>query len=267
MQSFQQFYKSRCYETPNGLKPHFWQVKKIDFTAPTLFNDDTKSLAENSSVVTAISKIIALGLLLEIPVGEFVLEATKLDIPKEPFLMENLKANIADEGSHYKGFNLARRYTCNEHIAEAQLITNRFMELQCNPIEVAQALETGVFLVTLGYLRIAGGKGLYDMAYQIAKDEFRHIAVNRGYLALKNLPLVPTFLSLILEVLSWVFNGINIDKSLSMYELNKDFFVNAGKELITTGVAKKLNTLVNFTSHVPPFEVSNGELYNRSLEI
>ncbi len=270
MTTFSELYADRCYVNQQGdLKPHFWKPQPIERTDFTLFADETMVCEESWGVSQVCDRILALGLHLEIPVGEFVNQASKRDLPQDAVMHNLLKSNIADEAVHYKGFvNAVESYnTTWASLKDAANCAEHWQNLTCHPIEAAQALETGIFLDTLGFLRLAGGKSLVEMASQIARDEYRHVATNRGILAALGYPMMPDFWNLVEETLSWVFEGLNIPKSAVGIKIDTGFFVNAGRSLLTTGEARQLDDLVNYAAHKLPFEIGNAKLYSREVGV
>jgi hypothetical protein len=268
MTTFAQLYTDRCYEKEGKLIPHYWKPSEILNEPPCLFADESSPIDSNWGVESVISRVLALGLHLELPVGEFIAEASKQDLPQDPILAKLLKSNIADEARHYRGFELASEVypIAPMDLVEAKIVTAEWQSINCHAIEAAQALETGVFLATLGFLRLAGGKSLCKMASQIARDEYRHVATNRGILVALDYPLMPNFWGTVENTLLWLFDGLNIPKSATGMKVDCDFFVNSGKSLLLTGEARKLDDLVGFVHHNLPFEISNSELYSRVSE-
>jgi len=268
MTTFAQLYTDRCYENQLGeLKPHFWKPQPIERTDFTLFADETMPCDESWGVAQVCDRILALGLHLEIPVGEFVSQASKRELPQDPIMHRLLKSNIADEAAHFKGMEIATQaYNVTwASLKEAANCAEHWQNLNCHPVEAAQALETGIFLGTLGFLRLAGGKSLVGMASEIARDEYRHVATNRGILAALNYPLMPSFWDLVKDTLSWVFQDLNIPKSAVGIKIDTDFFINAGKSLLIDGEARQLDDLVNYAAHKLPFEIGNAKLYSREV--
>ncbi len=273
MKTLEQLYLDRCYLTVEDGKPipHFWSPNPVKKVLYTLYGDDNSPILEEWGVAPVIEKILALGLELEIPVGEFVNAATKKDLPTEPFAKKLLSSNAADEARHYEGFDsAATAYGVRSSVVdEAKAIASRFKETtdSCHPLEPAQILEVGIFLVTLGFLRLAGGKELATMAARISEDESRHTVANRTTLYLMGInPAKPpgVLRNLTLQTLDWVFDGLNIPEEEVGEEFNKDFCIRASNELITTGRAVDYDSVVFLTDHLLPFECKNVDLYSRS---
>lgn len=272
VKTLEQLYLERCYLTDEGKPvPHFWAPQPIKSTPFTLYGDERSPVLEEWGVAPVIEKVLALGLELEIPVGEFVNAAVKKDLPTEPFAKKLLSSNAADEARHYEGFNsaVAAYGVCSSVIDEAKAIASQFKETanSCHPLEPAQILEVGIFLVTLGFLRLAGGKELATMAARISEDESRHTVTNRTTLYLMGInPAKPgeRLRSLTHQTLDWIFGGLNIPEEEVGEEFNKDFCIRASDELITTGRAIDYDSVIFLVDHFLPFESRNKDLYSRS---
>jgi hypothetical protein len=272
VKTIEQLYLDRCYLTDEGKPvPHFWSPNPIKKVSYTLYGDDTSPVLEEWGVSPVIEKVLALGLRLEIPVGEFVNAAAKKDLPDDPFVKRLLTSNVSDEARHYEGFNSAcRNYGVGSRfIQEAQEIEARWKEAvsTCHPLEVAQVLEVGIFLVTLGILRIAGGKELATMAARISEDESRHTVSNRTVLYMMGIdPTNPPkrLRSLTYETLDWVLDGLDISEEDVGEQFNKDFCIRASDELIETGRAVDYDSVIFLSDHFLPFECRNIDLYSRS---
>lgn len=265
MTTFQALYDSRCVKKGEKLVPAFWKPQPIESTPLTLFADDTCPVDPAWGCEVVIERIIALGLCCEIPVGEFVKNANR-DLA-DPILPTLLRSHVADEAAHDLGFRLAAdAYPVGDDVAvQARDIAGRWRSVASHPIVPAAALEVGVFLVSLGAMRLFGGNSLSHMAAQIAKDEYRHVAVNMAVMRGFGLDFTDEILSLIRSTVAWVFNGLNIPESDTGILVNREFFLRASNELVVTGSARDLDDLINYTDYTAAFEVSNANLYSRSI--
>ena len=272
--SFEQLYQSRCYLQGEQWKPHFWQPEPIKPEPFTLYGDERSPVRDEWGVETAISKMLALGIHLELPVGEFVTAATQKDLPDIPVISLLLKSNIADEARHLKGFQLADAVykTSEQHLGEASSISNRWSETieRYHPLLPAMVLEIGVFLITLGCFRLFGGKSLATMSAKIALDEFRHVSTNRSTLLALGLdawnpPIELQELSR--QTLAWCLGEIDIPSRYVGEKFTLDFLLQSSQSLLATGEASAFNETVYIADHVLPFEVSNKSQYSRSLEL
>jgi hypothetical protein len=265
MTTFQALYDSRCVKKGEKLVPVFWKPQPIEAAPLTLFADDTCPVLPEWGCDAAIMRIIALGLCCEIPVGEFVKNANR-DLT-DPILPALLRSHVADEAVHDLGFRLAAdAYPVSDDIAaEALDIADKWRSIAIHPIVPAAALEVGVFLTSLGAMRLFGGNSLSHMAAQIAKDEYRHVAVNMAVMQGMGLDFTGEILALIDSTVAWIFQGLNIPESETSILVDCDFFVRASCELVTTGSAQDLDDLVNYTDYTAAFEVPNASLYSRSV--
>lgn len=263
MTSITQFYKERCYLTADGkLIPKYWHPQIIDRVPYTLHADATRVCDSNWGVHEVIQRILALGLELELPVGEFV--ADYLTTEERSSLRLLLKSNVADEAHHFRGFQLAvEAYPLSEDVkVEAKVVSDRWMAMkESTPsIALAAALEIGVFLPSLAALRLFGGSSLARMADGISRDEYRHAAVNRMLVDRSGYNLIDLS-QLTLSTVVWVFQGLDIPESVLGVNVNWEFFEKASHDLIQTGSANQLDDLVNYADHLLPFEISNHKLY------
>lgn len=266
---FQELYNKRSYLNNDGKQvPHFWKPKKEKATDFCFLSDSNRTIDESYGVQSVISRILSIALRLEIPVGEFISEATKKDLPQEEGLLLLLKSNIVDEAAHLKGVKfLIEEYPLNENDQEeADLITARWLELTCHPILAAFVIEAGILLPCLGMLRICGGKVICNAATQIGKDEARHYRTNWQCLHLLDISRTPSFLGLVKDTLDFIYRDLLIPKSVFGVKLDLDFFLKSSEDLIKKGKARTLDSLCNFSPQVAPFEVSNSALYNRVTE-
>jgi hypothetical protein len=265
MSTFAELHQDRCYLADNKWVPNFWNPLPIKSAPYTLFGDDSEPVLPEWGVEQTISRILALGLSCEIPVGEFVLSGLSKELPDDPILNVALKANIADEARHYKGFSYAiDTYGCEPvDLAQAAKLTQMWQDFPAHPIAAAAALETGVFLCTLGALRLCGGRSLSDLAARIAFDEYRHVAMNCGIVSI--LGCDTDFRSLIESTIDWLFAPLSIPAERTGVTIDRDFFMNAAFDLVNNGKAAELDNLVYYASHTLPFEVDNAELYDREI--
>jgi hypothetical protein len=104
------------------------------------------------------------------------------------------------------------------------------------------------------------------MASQIARDEYRHVAVNIAIMRSLRLSFDNKILELIDETVNWVFQGVSIPASETGILVDSQFFRRSSHELIETGIASDLDDLTNYTAHLLPFEISNQALYSRGTD-
>ena len=81
---------------------------------------------------------------LEIPVGDFISDAMKRDLPESESVRQLLLSNVEDEIRHDQALNFAAmaHQIPTRFEAEAQRITQAWVDLDCHPILKAVVLET-----------------------------------------------------------------------------------------------------------------------------
>lgn len=256
----------------NG-KPHFWNPTEVKKVPHTLIFDEDMECESSWNVNEAIQRVLALGLFLELPVGEWVMEGRKLELPKVAKTL--LQTNIADEAKHDLGFRLAAKaYPIDNGIMEqARCISQEWLDSPEHPLAKARNAETGVFLAAgLSTMRLAGGTSLSKTAEDIALDEARHVATNERVLMDLNMsPQNPSISmrKLIRDTIDWLIGDLSIPGRFlgEEYNFDKKFILESSDELIKTGVAERLNNLLDIQVTQSPMEMSNASLYQRVFEI
>ena len=120
---------------------------------------------------------------LEIPVGDFLTEAMKGDLPEgvdAEGCRELLLSNVEDEIKH----DIALNYAAAAHKVPAQFekeaahICKTWLELDRHPVLKAVILERSVFFVLLPIFRFLGDTGLRTTSADISRDEQTHTALH-----------------------------------------------------------------------------------------
>ena len=214
---------------------------------------------DQEGVPETLEKIIALALKLELPVGEWVGEATKKELPIHDVAKDLLLSNIADETVHYKAFSFAAEdYLTNQkYLDEADVFLKAWDTGNFHPIEKACYAEVGVFLVSLAVMRIFGGETLCTLAGNVSRDEMRHVATNKGVLADIGYDFTEhtSVNKLVDETLSWMLDDLKVPG------MGKAFFMKQSKLLIKDGYSPALERLTNGAEDVSNFESPNYILY------
>ena len=271
MTNYQTLSNSRSYYG----KPHFWTPKAIKKVPHSLIFDEDAVCEESWGVTEAIQRTIALGLFLELPVGEWVLDGRKKETANLPAVaLKLLQRNVSDEAKHDQGFKFAASAypVSTEIMHEAELIAEQWIYNSSHPLEKARNAETGVFLAAgLATLRLCGGTSLAGMSESIAVDESDHVATNE--LVLQDLNMNPQnpnkgLRDLISDTLDWLMGDLSIPGSFigESYNFDKAFVMEASDSLIETGIAKRLNSLLDIQVTRSPMEEGNGDIYNRETE-
>ena len=117
---------------------------------------------------------------LEIPVGDFISDAMKKDLPEIEGCKELLLSNVKDEENHDIALNFAAKAhgVDPRFEAEAERIKKAWIELDRHPVLKAVVLERSVFFVLLPIFRFLGDTGLRTTSADISRDEQTHVCAN-----------------------------------------------------------------------------------------
>ena len=135
---------------------------------------------------------------LEIPVGDFISDAMKGDLPDVKGCKELLESNVVDEENH----DIALNYAAEAHQIpvrfekEAERIKNAWLELDRHPVLKAVVLERSVFFVLLPIFRFLGDTGLRTTSADISRDEQHTSQQTRSSVNLSVLNLTKSSISL-----------------------------------------------------------------------
>lgn len=257
--TFSTLLQNRC-NSETG-KPEYWKPIKPKRTP---FQWDGYGIPE------VVERVLALQLVLELPVGRFVSEASKSELPVSATIKKLLFSNIGDENVHERAFRQASEvYPISQRVqGEADAIAQEWIEASGHPIEKPTLLECGVFTPALAFLQVCGGQSLQGVAAQVAKDEQRHVATNRG--VMRKLGMDPANPAPHLELrcretLDWLFDGLSVPVTAHgpwffKTDLDKDFLIEEAVNLVRYGISPGLNQLLEGAAiYVPPFEKENSE--------
>jgi hypothetical protein len=196
---------------------------------------------------------------LEIPVGDFIKDAMKGDLPDIPDCKTLLQTNVKDEINH----DLALDYAAQAHgvsprfEAEAERIKQTWLELDAHPILKAVVLERSVFFVLLPIFRFLGDTGLRTTSADISRDEQVHVAANT--LVCQSLGLSPdkALNNLRRATVAWLTQSLS-GKNENRY-LSSNFWMASSDSLYTRGRAEGLSETK--ASRIPSFfEIDNRDL-------
>ena len=117
---------------------------------------------------------------LEIPVGDFISDAMKGDLPDVKGCKELLESNVVDEQNHDIALNFAAQAhkVSPQFEKEAERIKQAWLDLDRHPVLKAVVLERSVFFVLLPIFRFLGDTGLRTTSADISRDEQTHVAAN-----------------------------------------------------------------------------------------
>ena len=193
---------------------------------------------------------------LEIPVGDFINEAMRGDLPDVRGCKKLLQSNVIDEEKH----DIALNYAAQAHNIpdsfeqEAQKIKDTWLELDRHPVLKAVVLERSVFFVLLPIFRFLGDTGLRTTSADISRDEQTHVAANTLVCEELGLQSDPHLNKLRKATVAWVLQslqGENENKHLS-----SNFWMTSSDSLYTRGKAEGLND--TRASRMPAFFETNN---------
>lgn len=242
-------------QSRNNYNPKNGKCTGFEWTAAKM--PKTPLVQMTQGVPETVSKVIALALAMEIPVSDWIGQATKRDLPISSDALKLLLSNCADEITHYKAFEYAAEDYLLEDYKDTAAIFVEWNTDDYHPIMKAGYAEMGVFLVSLSILRLFGGESLSMLAGNVSRDEMRHVATNRGVLAdighdFKQVAAIDRVVEKTLDWMLW---------DLKVPGLDKDFFMQQSKLLISDGYAPELEELTNVADDTSFFESPNSLLY------
>ena len=193
---------------------------------------------------------------LEIPVGDFISEAMKGDLPDIEGCRELLLSNVTDEENH----DIALNYAAQAHKiparyeAEAERIKNAWLELDRHPVLKAVVLERSVFFVLLPIFRFLGDTGLRTTSADISRDEQTHVAANTLVCEELGLKSDKELNKLRRATVAWVLQSLKGEGDHK--HLSSNFWMASSDSLYTRGKAEGL--LSTRASRMPAFFETNN---------
>ena len=196
---------------------------------------------------------------LEIPVGDFISEAMKGDLPDIEGCKELLVSNVEDEIKH----DIALDFAATAHgvsprfEAEAQKIKQAWLELDRHPVLKAVVLERSVFFVLLPIFRFLGDTGLRTTSADISRDEQTHVAANTLVCETLGLKSDKTLNNLRRATIAWTLQSLKGDSDNK--HLSSNFWLASSDSLYERGKAEGLAE--TRASRMPAFfETANQNL-------
>ena len=193
---------------------------------------------------------------LEIPVGDFISEAMKGDLPDIEGCRELLLSNVVDEENH----DIALNYAAQAHKiptrfeAEADRIKKTWLELDRHPVLKAVVLERSVFFVLLPIFRFLGDTGLRTTSADISRDEQTHVAANTLVCEELGLKSDPELNKLRRATVAWVLQSLKGESTHK--HLSSNFWMASSDSLYTRGKAEGLSD--TRASRMPAFFETNN---------
>ena len=193
---------------------------------------------------------------LEIPVGDFISEAMKGDLPDIKGCKELLLSNVTDEENH----DIALNYAAEAHQIpvrfekEAERIKNAWLELDRHPVLKAVVLERSVFFVLLPIFRFLGDTGLRTTSADISRDEQTHVAANTLVCEALGLKSDKELNKLRRATIAWVLQSLKGEATAK--HLSSNFWMASSDSLYTRGKAEGL--IETRASRMPAFFETNN---------
>ena len=193
---------------------------------------------------------------LEIPVGDFITDAMKGDLPEDKGCKELLQSNVIDEEKH----DLALNYAARAHKVptafdkEAEHIRDTWLELDRHPVLKAVVLERSVFFVLLPIFRFLGDTGLRTTSADISRDEQTHVAANSLVCDALGLASDPTINRLRRATISWCLQSLQGEADHK--HLSQNFWLKCSDSLYSRGKAEGLAD--TRASRMPAFFETNN---------
>jgi hypothetical protein len=199
---------------------------------------------------------------LEIPVGDFITDAMKGDLPQgveAKGCKQLLLSNVRDEIKHDQAldFASAAHGISPKAEAEAQKIKAAWLGLDRHPILKALVLERSVFFVLLPIFRYLGDTGLRTTSQDVSRDETVHVCSNALVSEALGLKQDPELNNLRLNTISWVLQSLK--GQADNRHLSKDFWLRCSNNLYETGKAPELSD-TRASRQIAFFECSNVNL-------
>ena len=196
---------------------------------------------------------------LEIPVGDFINEAMRGDLPDVRGCKKLLQSNVIDEEKH----DIALNYAAEAHKIptkfekEAEHIKNTWLELDRHPVLKAVVLERSVFFVLLPIFRFLGDTGLRTTSADISRDEQTHVAANTLVCEALGLKSDKTLNNLRRATVAWCLQSLKGESDHK--HLSSNFWLQSSDSLYTRGKAEGL--IETRASRMPAFfETANQNL-------
>ena len=176
---------------------------------------------------------------LELPVGDFILDALNNDVPD--MARELLLSNVKDEENHDLALSyIADAYGVDEKAErEAHLLREAWTSHPDHTILKAMVAERAVFFVLLPFLRAHGDAGMRTVSADISRDEQVHVASNSIVCKELNLEPSASLDKLRKATINWVMQplGVNTEDK----KLDKNFWLRASDQLMYQGKAPELS--------------------------
>lgn len=188
---------------------------------------------------------------MELPVGDFIAEALKNEVPESA--RELLESNIIDEVNHDKALGyIADAHGVDEKAeAEALRLRDAWIAHPDHTILKAMVAERAIFFVILPFLRFNGDGGMRTVSADISRDERTHVACNSLICTELNLKPSQSLDKLRKATINWIMAPL---KSSAEEKMSKNFWLNSSDRLMYEGKAPELSEtkrgrMISFFEH------------------
>jgi hypothetical protein len=184
--------------------------------------------------------------LLEIPVGNFIQEATRRDLPVSPETMELLVDNIRDEDVHDQALQTLSdswNLTSEQDTETARQFLATALELEDHPVSIARVLEVSIFFVILPIFRYLGNASSRAISADISRDERVHVETNTRICQALGIQPSRQLKRLRREVVAWMTEGLDCGDALPEGKKqygSSDFWLRQSDKLLEEGRAPEL---------------------------
>ena len=193
---------------------------------------------------------------LEIPVGDFISEAMKGDLPDVKGCKELLISNVKDEENH----DIALNFAAQAHGVSLGLrrklnaLRRHGLKLDRHPVLKAVVLERSVFFVLLPIFRFLGDTGLRTTSADISRDEQTHVCANTLVCEALGLKTDKTLNNLRRATVAWVLQSLQGESDNK--HLSSNFWLASSDSLYERGRAEGL--METRASRMPAFFETNN---------
>jgi len=228
------------------------ELKRQTWTMPNVKAD--ADIRNSEQIHACFSRIIALSLNLELPVGSFVrafLEQEK-QLPMSAKI--GLINNIKDEEKHQIAFeNILKAYS----VTEKDCVTaNNYRKLlvkdKTHPLIKSRDMETIIFIPLQTCLRYYGSQSLERLVGYISLDEIRHLNYNWELSEILGLGFNREFEDSLVSICQWCF------EPLKNITLDSEFWIESTYQMREDGESENLINIMDYGIGVAPFEISNN---------
>jgi len=175
---------------------------------------------------------------MELPVGEFIQEALKKEVPEHS--RELLELNAKDELKHDKALGYIANALGTDPTAEAEALRLRDA-WEAHPdhtIVKAVVAERAIFFVLLPFFRFNGDAGLRTVSADISRDEQIHVATNSLVCRELGLSHSQSLDKLRKATINWILQPLGTN-TYDKY-LDKKFWLDTSDNLMYQGKAPEL---------------------------